>query len=215
MKVELRSMEAALLLDGRGSAWSGIEETVLPLSPSPIALTESVSPYMAKTSGHGKIKKIHVRMTHNGRMFSMRLSWDDPEKDNEISDLDEFSDAVSIMFPLANGATAFTMGSADKPVNAWLWKAGNQEPFDVFAEGYATSTRRPAKISGLKASDSHRDGTWVVVLQRPMSVGGQEMVQIEPGTDTSIAIAVWEGSNKERSAQKAVSGEFKSVKVDA
>jgi|TARA_B100002003_G_scaffold250298_2_gene289194 DMSO reductase family type II enzyme heme b subunit len=215
LKVKRHSLDAALLLDGRASAWSGIEETLLPLSPSPIALTESVSPYMAKITGHGKVKKIRVRMAHNGSIFSMRLSWDDPDKDNETTDLDEFSDAVSVMFPLAKGATAFTMGSEEKPVNAWFWKAGEPGPFDVLAEGYATSNRRPAETSGLRASDYHEGGTWVVVLQRPMAGDGHGIVHIEPGVDTGIAFAVWEGSNKERSAQKAVSGEFKRLKVDA
>jgi DMSO reductase family type II enzyme heme b subunit len=215
LKVERQSLNANELKDGRARAWAAIEEKVLPLAPSPIALTEYVSPYMSKSTGHGKIEKIRVRMTHDGTTFSMRLSWPDPDKDDELTDLDQFSDAVSVMFPLSRGATAFSMGSVDKPVNAWLWKADQKEPFDVFAEGYATSKRRPASTSGLSANGYHEDGNWVVVLQRPMKAADQEYVPFEAGVDTAVAFAVWEGSNRERSAQKAVSGEFMSIKVDA
>ena len=215
MKVERHSLNAVELKNGRARAWAAIEEKVLPLAPSPIALTEYVSPYMSKSTGHGKTEKIRVRMTHDGTTFSMRLSWPDPDKDDELTDLDQFSDAVSVMFPLSRGATAFSMGSAGKPVNAWLWKADEKEPYDVFAEGYATSKRRPASTSGLSANGYFDDGNWVVVLQRPMKAAAQEYVPFEAGVDTAVAFAVWEGSNRERSAQKAVSGEFMSISVDA
>ena len=215
MKVERQSLNAVELKDGRARSWAAIEEKVLPLTPSPIALTEYVSPYMSKSTGHGEIEKIRVRMTHDGTTFSMRLSWPDPDKDDELADLDQFSDAVSVMFPLSRGATAFSMGSAGKPVNAWLWKADEKEPYDVFAEGYATSKRRPASTSGLSANGYFDDGNWVVVLQRPMKAAAQEYVPFEAGVDTAVAFAVWEGSNRERSAQKAVSGEFMSISVDA
>jgi DMSO reductase family type II enzyme heme b subunit len=215
MKVTRQSLSAAELNDGHSGAWSGIEETILPLAPSPIALTEYVSPYMSKSTGHGKVPEIRVRMTHNGRIFSMRLSWPDPDKNDELADLDQFSDAVAVMFPLSKGASAFSMGSASKPVNAWFWKADEKDPYDVFAEGYATSKRRSAEASGLQANSYHENGHWVVVLQRPMKATGQGMVPMTPGVDTAIAFAVWEGGNQERSAQKAVSGEFMSVTVDA
>lgn len=215
MKAVRQSLDAKELADGHANAWLSVDERQLPLAPSPIVLIKSVSPYMSKTSGHGKVKKLRVRITHDGATFSMRLSWPDPDKDDELTDLDQFSDAVSVMFPLSKGASAFTMGGVRQPVNAWLWKADEKEPYDVFAEGYATSKRRAAENSGLKASGFHQDGNWIVVMQRPMKVSGPGFITIEPGLDTAIAFAVWEGSNRERSAQKAVSGEFVNLSIDA
>lgn len=103
---------------------------------------------------------------------------------------------------------------ADGRANVWS-AVVEKEPYDVFAEGYATSKRRSAESSGLKASGFYQEGNWVVVVQRPMKASGPGFVPIEPGVDTSIAFAVWEGSNRERSAQKAVSGEFVRLSIDA
>ena len=99
------------------------------------------------------------------------------------------------------------MGSKGAPVNAWLWKADEPEPFDVVAEGYATSQRRTAEASGLKASAAHARGHWVLVLQRPLVVDGV-FVSLAGDEDVGIALAIWEGANKERAAQKSVSGDF-------
>ncbi|MBT4162807.1 MAG: hypothetical protein HOE54_15990, partial [Gammaproteobacteria bacterium] len=48
-----------------------------------------------------------------------------------------------------------------------------------------------------------------------MKVDGHGYIEIKAGTDLGIAFAVWEGSNRERSAAKAVSGEFTRISVDA
>ena len=215
LKVNRQSFSTTDLNDGHAPAWKSIKGTVFALSPSPIALTESVSPYMARSTGHGKIETLKVQMAHDGTTLSMRLSWPDAEKDDELTDLDQFSDAVSVMFPLSKNSTAITMGSPSGPVNAWFWKADEIEPFDVIAQGYATSKKRTAKTSGLLANGYYEDGYWVVVIQRPLRAVNQEFVGFEPGSETGVAFAVWEGSNNERSAQKAVSGEFMRLKLDA
>jgi DMSO reductase family type II enzyme heme b subunit len=208
LKVERKSLDAGTLRDGQARQWLSVKELKIPMSPSPIALTESVSPYMAKTSGHGIVARLSIRMTHDGETLSLRLSWFDANKDDELTDLDQFSDAIAVMFPLSAGASAFSMGSTDKPVNAWFWKADEQQPYDVIARGYATSDRRGAESSGLLAMAQYQDNHWTVVLQRPLQSKNLESVSLLPGVDTAIAFAVWEGGNAERSAQKSVSGEF-------
>lgn len=214
MKVIRSPFRAADLRDGHANAWDSVDEATLVLSPSPIAMTEPVSPYMAITTGHGSIKRLSVQMAHDDTILSLRLSWPDPDRDDDPADLDQFVDAVSVMFPLAPGASAYTMGSHDKPVNAWLWRADESTPLDVLAEGYATSRRRPGEMSRLTVNSYHDNDTWVVVFQRPMKIDGEAFVSIEAGGELGIAFAVWEGSNRERSAAKAVSGEFTNVSVD-
>jgi len=215
LRVKRQSLDVAALADGRNEAWNAVEEEEIVLSPAPIALTGRVSPYMSRTSGHGKIDKLKIRVSHNGSILSIRLAWCDPDKDDEISDLDQFADAAAVMFPLASGASAFSMGSPGRAVNAWLWKADDPAPFDVFAEGYATSQRRFANTSGLKTTSHYVDGHWIVVFQRPLNVLQGDYVPLEPGSESAIAFALWEGSNNERSAQKSVSGEFVPMTVDA
>jgi DMSO reductase family type II enzyme heme b subunit len=106
------------------------------------------------------------------------------------------------------------MGDEKNPVNAWLWRADREEPFDVIARGYATSERRPGSTSGLVAKGVYRNGEWIVVFQRPLQPGPGEFVRFEPGSAARIAFAVWEGSNAERAGQKAVSGAFLDIKLD-
>ena len=118
------------------------------------------------------------------------------------------------MFPLLGDANPLTMGDEKLPVNAWLWRADRAEPFDVIARGFSTSQRRPATSSGLVARGLHRDGTWVVVFQRPLWPPDGEFVRFQPGDSAKIAFAVWEGSNAERAGQKAISGGFMDLKLD-
>jgi DMSO reductase family type II enzyme heme b subunit len=217
VKVRRQALNDIELADGRASAWSAVEGTQISLAPSPIALTESVSPYMSKSADHGKVDRLDVQMTHNGTTLSIRVTWRDPDKDDEINDLDQFTDGVAIMFPIQPGASAFTMGSADKPVNAWFWKADEADPFDIYAEGYSSSQRRNGSTSGLKANGYHEEGSWTVVFQRPMrpeTVAGEQFAVLDPEADNAIAFAIWEGSNYERSGQKSVSGEFVELSIE-
>lgn len=195
------------LADGSSLAWRGVSETTVDLMPSPVGMAEAVSPFMALSQDHGKTEATKVRIASNGTTLSIRLTWADPDDDSTPGDLDEFADGAAVMFPLADGASALSMGSEDTPVNAWLWKADEAEPFDVVARGYATSDRRGADVSGLKASATHANGHWVLVFQRPLVAEGA-FVSFAGNVDIGIAFAVWEGANKERAGQKSVSGDF-------
>jgi complex iron-sulfur molybdoenzyme family reductase subunit gamma len=119
------------------------------------------------------------------------------------------------MFPLQGDANPVTMGDAQQPVNAWLWKADREEPFDVIARGYATSQRRPASSSQLAASALYRNGGWHLVFQRPLQPASGDFARFALGQPAKIAFAVWEGSNSDRAGQKAVSGAFVEVELEA
>jgi len=194
--------------------WMGPDAHVIVLTPAPVALVAGVSSQIALSRGHGKVQRISTRMAHNGATLSIRLEWEDPTRDDRIQDLDRFVDAAAVMFPLHEDANPFTMGDEGRPVNAWLWKADRDEPFDVIARGYSTSERRPGRNSGLVARGAHRNGAWTVVFQRPIQPGGGEFARFEPGGPMRVSFAVWEGSNAERAGQKAVSGAFLDAKLD-
>lgn len=207
MKVSKVKASDQDLADGMSPAWRGVTETKVDLVPSPVGMAEEVSPFMALSEDHGKVSAARVRIASNGTTFSVRLTWVDPDDDSAPGDLDEFADGAAVMFPLAQGASALSMGAESAPVNAWLWKADEAAPFDVFAEGYATSERREAGASGLKAAATHANGHWTLVFQRPIVAEGS-FVSLAGEADVGIAFAIWEGANKERAGQKSVSGEF-------
>lgn len=207
MKVSKVKASDRDLEDGTSAAWRGVSETSLELMPSPIGMAEDVSPFMALSEDHGKVAAAKVRIASNGTSLSIRLSWADPDEDSAPGDLDEFADGAAVMFPLVPGASALAMGSTGAPVNAWLWKADEPEPFDVVAEGYATSQRRTAETTGLKANAAYAKGQWVLVFQRPLQARG-DSVSLTGDEDVGIAVAIWEGANKERAGQKSVSGDF-------
>ncbi len=202
------------LMKPDGRPWERLEAHDIDLIPSPVAMAATVSRPMAMRTDHGKIGRLQARMAHNGETLSVRLAWEDPDNDDRIADLDRFVDAAAVMFPLVADTNPFTMGEETKPVNAWLWKADQAEPFDVIARGYATSQRRPAATSGLAVSASYSDGAWAVVFQRPLRAASAEVAIFEPNGGAQIAFAVWEGSNAERAGQKAVSGAFIDLQLD-
>ncbi len=215
LKVERVATSSQKLLEVDGAAWGGLRAIAIDLVPAPVTLAASVSGQMALSQNHGKVRRVEARLAHNGETLSVRLSWRDDQKDDRIEDLDRFADGAAVMFPLLEDANPITMGDERHPVNAWLWKADRDEPFDVIARGYSTSQRRPAKSSQLAASAIHRDGEWHLVFQRPLQAASGEFVRFAPGQPAKIAFAIWEGSNAERAGQKAISGAFAEVELEA
>ncbi|MBW2242069.1 MAG: ethylbenzene dehydrogenase [Deltaproteobacteria bacterium] len=203
------------LLEVDGAAWSGFDRVGIDLIPAPVTMAASVSGQMALSQNHGKVRRVEARLAHNGQSLSVRLSWQDAQRDDQIGDLDRFVDGAAVMFPLQGDANPFTMGDAQHPVNAWLWRADQPEPFDVIARGYSTSQRRPASSSQLEANALYRDGGWHLVFQRPLQPGNGEFTRFAPGEPARIAFAIWEGSNAERAGQKAISGAFVDLELEA
>ena len=110
-----------------------------------------------------------------------------------------------------------TMGDADNPVNMWFWRADKEQPFDVIAHGFGTSERRSGELLGLSVTSEYREGRWHVVFQRNMrsNIIGHQQVSFKPKDISGVAFAIWDGSNKERSAQKSFSGNWLAFEVDA
>ena len=185
--------------------------------PSPIGMTASVSPYMSKLTGHGKVDKINgAQLVHNGVTLSIRLSWHDPDKDDALNDLDQFTDGVAIMFPLVAGASALWMGSP------------GQARQRLVVDGRTRSSRLTCSRRAMRQASADRPAAAVSRggqlprkrhLDRCVSASAAKhptrtSCPSNPGTEAAIALAVWEGSNRERSAQKAVSGDFMALSIE-
>ncbi len=206
--------DAERLIDPMAPGWARCLPEVVSLAPAPVALVAGVSPYVAASSGHGRVPRLEVRAAHDGISLWLRLAWPDTTRDDRLTDLDRFADAAAVMFPLTPAADPFRMGSPEDPVNAWLWRADAAAPFDVFAEGYATSRRRPAAASGLEARAHHDGRGWALVFRRPLAAPGAGFAALSPGAPAQVAFAIWDGSHRDRSAQKAVSARALPLLID-
>ncbi len=214
IRAQRLGVASARLLDPNAPEWARCRPQAVSLAPAPVAMASAVSPYVAASTGHGRVPRLEARAAHDGTALWLRLAWPDATRDDRITDLDRFADAAAALFPLAPGADPFRMGAPGKPVNAWLWRADGTGPFDVFAEGYATSRRRPATASGLAAAAHHDGRGWTLVFQRPLAAATDSCVALAPGTPAQLAFAIWDGSNHDRSAQKAVSPGLMALEIE-
>lgn len=195
------------LLDLDAAIWSGAENAAFEMFPTPLAMVQEVSPFLALSEGHGVIRRLEVAALHNGSMLALRLKWAS-EKHDKVADLDSFVDGVGALFPVARGATAVTMGAKGKPVNAWYWKANAKEPMEIVAEGFSAVRRLKDNVgSDLKAVAQHRNGEWNVILRRSLATS-EGLATLQAGGSSKIAFAVWSGGNAERSGRKSFSGDF-------
>ncbi len=72
---------------------------------------------------------------------------------------------------------------------------------DQMAEGWGTMTVKPEQHAAGKGV--WRDGRWRVAIVHPLAAGGESDPHLEPGAQTSVAFAVWEGAAREVGARKA------------
>jgi DMSO reductase family type II enzyme heme b subunit len=74
------------------------------------------------------------------------------------------------------------------------------------AGGPGSVTFRLAKSQLVTASGRWSQGRWTVLLRRSLSVASPEDgVALAPGQSASVAVAIWEGSHRDRNGQKQVS----------
>ena len=134
-----------------------------------------------------------------------------------MTDSNVFPDGCGILMPLAGGNPSIDeMGSKDAPVNAWFWRADDEDVArNVVAQGLGTteSTER----SPIRARAKWGQGAWAVVFARALAVPEQksETVQLAAGTSVQVAFAVWEGSNGERGGIKSFSKEWRTLTLEA
>lgn len=191
---EFRPAGLELLAPG-GAAWDEITEIRVPLSPTP--LDAQPSAYVRASwarHAHGTLASVNVAAATSEGALYLRLRWHAESPRAAITDNDSFADACAIMFPLrGDDAPLATMGSPDRPVQAWHWRAGTEAPFVVTASGLGTVTRMPHQPVTV-AAEWARD-RWSVVFRRSFDAVG---VPLKLGAVVPAAFAVWQGWNAER-----------------
>ncbi len=111
------SEEAVPLDDPGAGVWKHSAPIEVPLSAQ-----QTVQPM-----GGGE-RTVKVRALNDGQRLYVRMEWTDDTRDDLTNDVEAFSDAAAIEYPVAQGeqVPSFCMGNPDAPVNIWQWKASWQ-----------------------------------------------------------------------------------------
>ncbi len=198
------------LLNPASPRWTRIKGEMVALEGTPVQLQPSRY-VRAKWSDRptGTVHAIKVRSAHNGRQLFFHLEWRDDTADREQSNA-AFPDAAGVLFPINGDAPLQTMGQRKAPVNAWFWRASEQNARNVVASGLGTAEDAPG--GRLLGASTWNRGVWRVVIGRALRAPrGAQAVTIRSSTPTKVAFAVWEGSQGERGGIKAFSNAWREL----
>ncbi|WP_276271400.1 ethylbenzene dehydrogenase-related protein [Haloarcula litorea] len=178
--------------------WDDVPAATVALASAPSSV-----PNADQTS----VERVHVQAARGDGRLYLRLQWQDATRDVSADDPREFADSVAVQFPVnASSRPPIAMGGPDNRVNVWYWSppTGTEE---LLAGGAGSTTSFPE--SSVNASAVHRgsgaNATWTVVYTRELDAAGENRTTVPETRDLDVAFAVWNGSNGERSGQKAVS----------
>jgi mono/diheme cytochrome c family protein len=93
-----------------------------------------------------------------------------------------------------------------RAVGNTLYSVGPQSNVsEMNAEGFGTLTPQASEDQQIGGSGVWGQGRWRVVMIRPLKTGSAQDRQFAPGEIIPVAFAVWDGSQRDRNGQKAVS----------
>jgi len=161
---------------------------------------------------------ITVRALYNDKAIAMLLEWDDrtrsipgDETAEKLADAPIAEDGVAVQLPVTIPKEMqkpyFGMGDAARPVNIWHWKSGAKDAAESInllnSRGFKEIEKRDAVVAGLNAKASYSDGTWKVLITRPLTTSSPEKdVQFTEGKFIPVAFAAWDGSNNGEKGSK-------------
>lgn len=182
--------------------WQGAPPTTFLLVPQIIAEDRLFTP---------SNDTITVRAYYNDIEIALLVEWDDRTKSipgdpdaEAIADPDMTPDAVAVQFPVTvpEGMEKpyFLMGDARNPVNLWRWSSGTTDtPASVtLLNGTGLKNLEEPDVTGVSASGVYRNGTWRVVMRRPLVTQTPDAdIQFTEGRFIPISFFAWDGSNGE------------------
>jgi DMSO reductase family type II enzyme heme b subunit len=159
---------------------------------------ESGLPNASSTS----VEQVDLQAVTTDERLYLKLSWADATRDTSTSDVREFADAVAVQLPVNESARPpIAMGGASNRVNVWFWRADGTSQ-ELLAGGAGSTTPLDDTVSN---ASRYENGTWEVVLSRDLESSATNRTAIPDDQDLDVAVAVWNGSNGERSGVKAAS----------
>ena len=202
LSVAVSSASADSLINGEPAAWNQIAVKRVGLNRTP-PLYDTDEPATLE------IASIEVRTLRASGKLLVQLSWRDPTRDAialaEVPSTppetrfrkvqtdadDRFFDAAAVMIPSRSGSGAIApslqMGDAEHPVEIYYWNA-TRGAVVMQAQGRGT-TRRTGQ--SFPVNSRYQGGQWSVIFELPDLPSG-----------TSVAFAVWNGTQKDRDGRK-------------
>ena len=192
------------------SSAQGPAKTAIDLGPQLITNPQWPNP---------SINKVFISVARTEKQIAVRLEWQDDSADNGIDQSRLYTDQGAIMFPLNSNKEVppITMGAEGFPVNIWQWKAVRQVTADsaardssapispvedLNAEGFSTLTRQDEQ--NVTGKGLRTDKGWQVVFKRNLLNQDEQDVQFTESTP--MAVALWNGGNRETNGQKGLAG---------
>lgn len=202
--VKANRIEGDVPADPMDPAWDTAELTTFMLVPQ-IFEKERVFSYSNDT--------ITVSAFYNETEIAMMLEWDDRTRSipgdpniDKIADEEPYSDQVTVQLPVTipegTQKPYFINGDAGNPVNLLSWNSGTVDEKESISAANAKGTEnmeeRDATAMGFSAVSAYKDGTWRVVMKRPLTTEDTDNdLQLVEGRFIPIAFANWDGSNSE------------------
>jgi hypothetical protein len=202
LSVAASSASVDNLLNGGSAAWNQI-------AVKRVALNRTPPLYDTDEPATLEIPSVDVRTARAGGRLLVQLTWRDATHDAitlaEVPNTppetrfhkvqteanDRFFDAAAVMFPAKadSGAIApsLQMGDAEHPVEIYYWNA-TRGAMLMQAQGRGTTRRTGQKFP---ANSTYQNGQWNVIFELPDLPAG-----------TTVAFAVWNGSQKDRDGRK-------------
>ncbi|MBZ5689324.1 MAG: hypothetical protein LAP86_30350 [Acidobacteriia bacterium] len=202
LSVAVSSASPDSLLNGGPAAWNQI-------AVKRVALNRTPPLYDTDEPATLEIQSVDVRTARTGGKLLVELSWRDPTRDAialaDVPDTppetrfrkvqteadDRFFDAAAVMFPAKTDSGAIApslqMGDAEHPVEIYYWNA-TRGAMLMQAQGRGT-TRRTGQ--NFPVNSTYQNGQWNVIFELPDLPAG-----------TTVAFAVWNGSQKDRDGRK-------------
>ena len=174
------------------------------------------------------INSVMISGVQSESEIALLLEWNDTTLENKIEVSATHTDQAALMFPLHPGKRfpSITMGSEDEIVNIWQWRAIWESPLltksrssnrnsgtsvsgnthrspveDLTAAGFSTLTTQEEQ--NVLGRGTWQDETWRVVFKRNLVNSDDADTQFK--YPIVMAIAVWNGGNRERNGQKGIS----------
>jgi len=113
-----------------------------------------------------------------------------------------YPDQAVEMYPFDADPTFQTASAAGNPLAAIKAPTSVTE---LNAEGFGTLTPQPADDQQIRGHGAWRDGKWHVLMVRSLKTPSRRDRQFAAGMQVPMAFAVWNGAEKDRNGQKAVS----------
>jgi len=166
------------------------------------------------------IREVSIRAVKSSNELVVLLEWEDATRDGNFDHSSLYVDRAALMFPVevASEAPSITMGESGTPVNIWQWKSiggekgqpgvrknnklAYQTVEDLNAEGFSTLTYQSQQ--NVKGTALWKDNKWRLIFKRALVDGDPNDVQFKQSV--LMAVAVWNGSNRELNGQKGIAG---------